>query len=669
MQKRAEQTTPVSEQSTPRRSVDSSSRGEHPLFNLQRAIGNQAALGLLEAKLTRESVDHRTYNHSPNLSSAGLRIQCLPKEMGTESKRVSESSVRVLLVDDDASTVGPGQMRKRDFLARLRVSVCNTANEALAEAGRTVEGCPYIEKWLSFYSEQNPAHIERALRKYAPETIGATSAEEYIPAVERRVRRAVDTWVRTGQITGLPDEIAGMFGGGAGNAFDIIAGMLGSAVSAVFSGIGNAISSAASAVGGLFSGIGRALFKRRDGQTGAASDPQQLRSELGRGQHLDGRVSARMGAAFGHDFSDVRVHTDTRAAGLSDGLNARAFTIGSDVAFGSGEYRPGTLIGDALIAHELAHVMQQRGAASPQVAPLRPGDEATELYEQEADTAAANAVAGLYGGLQLRRPKASLLGMPRLQSCSKKQAPQIRVPSGGQVTPEQADQLLTQDPIIGPRIKDRVAKGRKAAGHTHELGTLDYLGAAQEKVYGDATNPRTGREYTIADISYEMMNAGGFTVGNEIYLHHPDPNQGFLDLMQNGKSFPIAVPPSRHPATIVHEDIHLYGSEAWRTLVGKAGNEGATEFFTRYLLSQQKNEEGGGAGMLTRDSYPAEYEAVKCLVSNSSTELLGDAYFSGTIEPLRQKVGAAKFNAWVAAMKSNNVAGAHSALGCGHGKD
>ena len=57
-----------------------------------------------------------------------------------------------------------------------------------------------------------------------------------------------------------------------------------------------------------------------------------------------------MGAAFGHDFSSVRVHTDSSDAALSDQLNARAFTIGSDIAFGSGEYQPGTMIGDALIA-------------------------------------------------------------------------------------------------------------------------------------------------------------------------------------------------------------------------------------------------------------------------------------------------------------------------------
>jgi hypothetical protein len=67
-----------------------------------------------------------------------------------------------------------------------------------------------------------------------------------------------------------------------------------------------------------------------------------------------------MEGAFGRSFTGVAVHTDGRAARLLSNLNARAFTVGEHVAFGGGEYRPVTMIGDALIAHELAQVVQQR---------------------------------------------------------------------------------------------------------------------------------------------------------------------------------------------------------------------------------------------------------------------------------------------------------------------
>jgi hypothetical protein len=63
---------------------------------------------------------------------------------------------------------------------------------------------------------------------------------------------------------------------------------------------------------------------------------------------------------FGKDFSHVRVHTDTRASESARALNARAFTVGQDVIFGSGQYSPGTGEGRKLLAHELTHVVQQR---------------------------------------------------------------------------------------------------------------------------------------------------------------------------------------------------------------------------------------------------------------------------------------------------------------------
>lgn len=64
-------------------------------------------------------------------------------------------------------------------------------------------------------------------------------------------------------------------------------------------------------------------------------------------------------ARFGTAFGGVRVHTDQGAQAAADTLNARAFTVGSDIVFGAGEYRPGTSAGRQLLAHELTHVVQQ----------------------------------------------------------------------------------------------------------------------------------------------------------------------------------------------------------------------------------------------------------------------------------------------------------------------
>ena len=72
------------------------------------------------------------------------------------------------------------------------------------------------------------------------------------------------------------------------------------------------------------------------------------------------------GAAV-HNFSDVRIHTDSRAAQSAQALNARSYTVGNDIVFAEGQYNTGTSSGRELIAHELAHVVQSRANPSSQV--------------------------------------------------------------------------------------------------------------------------------------------------------------------------------------------------------------------------------------------------------------------------------------------------------------
>ncbi len=79
------------------------------------------------------------------------------------------------------------------------------------------------------------------------------------------------------------------------------------------------------------------------------------------GQPLDAGTRAFMEPRFGHDFSQVRVHTDRQAAQSAQAVNALAYTVGRDVVFGEGEYKPETSEGRRLLVHELMHVVQQRG--------------------------------------------------------------------------------------------------------------------------------------------------------------------------------------------------------------------------------------------------------------------------------------------------------------------
>ena len=109
------------------------------------------------------------------------------------------------------------------------------------------------------------------------------------------------------------------------------------------------------------------------------------------GHRLDLGLRARMETAFGYEFGDVRLHTDPEADALSRAIHARAFTTGRDIFFREGEYRPNTTTGSELIAHELAHVVQQGGHDPAPGAPLA----ITEPHgaaEREADAAAQAAM-------------------------------------------------------------------------------------------------------------------------------------------------------------------------------------------------------------------------------------------------------------------------------------
>jgi hypothetical protein len=77
------------------------------------------------------------------------------------------------------------------------------------------------------------------------------------------------------------------------------------------------------------------------------------------GQPLDQATRAFMEQGFGHDFSCVRLHTDARAVDSARAVNALAYTVGRNVVFGAGRYSPATPAGRSLLAHELAHVVQQ----------------------------------------------------------------------------------------------------------------------------------------------------------------------------------------------------------------------------------------------------------------------------------------------------------------------
>jgi outer membrane protein OmpA-like peptidoglycan-associated protein len=100
---------------------------------------------------------------------------------------------------------------------------------------------------------------------------------------------------------------------------------------------------------------------------------------------------------FGHDFARVRVHHDRAAATAARAVSARAFTLGPQVVFGAGQYRPATVSGRRLLAHELAHVVQGPAAFLPRSAAAGAGFEVgskNDPQERDADRLADAVIGG-----------------------------------------------------------------------------------------------------------------------------------------------------------------------------------------------------------------------------------------------------------------------------------
>jgi hypothetical protein len=332
----------------------------------------------------------------PPGGGAGQRLQrsSLPELIAAISGKDREAEGG-LLVEDDAQTLTGGQMRKGDFMRRLRREVRRVAEEELRRAGRSARDCPYIDRMLGYYEDKSAEQLERSVRRYAPETRAMREASEYVPALAARLARGIARWASTGQMPeDIPDEA--------------MAALIGSR---------NGIIGAISALAGLRPRRKAMVLDHNPGRV----DGGALLRQLGPGVALEGAAQARMERALGHSFAAVRVHDDPRAAELSRELSARAFTLGPHIAFGAGEHRPGTPEGDALLAHELAHVVQQGTAVPHGEVPL--GAEHDPL-EHEADLAAASALTTLYRGADPRsraRAGRTNLRAPaglRLQRCS-----------------------------------------------------------------------------------------------------------------------------------------------------------------------------------------------------------------------------------------------------------
>ena len=139
-------------------------------------------------------------------------------------------------------------------------------------------------------------------------------------------------------------------------------------------------------------------YASESGETGVPGIVHEVLNSPG--QPLDKSTLAFMESRLGHDFSGVRVHTDSKAIEATQSVNALAFTVGHDIAFTRDRYSPQSESGRELLAHELVHVMQQSNAPSLHRMSLKI-NESGDQFEQEADRIAKDLKSPANGVRQL----------------------------------------------------------------------------------------------------------------------------------------------------------------------------------------------------------------------------------------------------------------------------
>ncbi|MEA2512197.1 MAG: hypothetical protein QOJ59_1684 [Thermomicrobiales bacterium] len=261
-----------------------------------------------------------------------------------------------LIVDDDADA-SPTQMRKGDFVGVVRAAVEASVTALLGEdqSGATAAE---IDRQFGRHAALPAAELEREIQTQVPSAASVPAAQLYVPLIVAQVAAGIE----------------------AGNEGD---------------GSAEAESASAPAGDDSLAGMGSVLRKARMETGNIPTDPRAVIARLGAGRPLDAAVRSGVGGALGQDLSGVRVHADGAGGRMADALNARAFAVGNHVGFAPGEYRPGTPVGDALIAHELAHVIQQGGSPASLGRSSASTDDAT--LEADADRVAVAAAGSLWG--------------------------------------------------------------------------------------------------------------------------------------------------------------------------------------------------------------------------------------------------------------------------------
>jgi hypothetical protein len=230
------------------------------------------------------------------------------------------------------------------------------------------------------------------------------------------------------------------------------------------------------------------------------------------GRPLDAGTRSFMEPRFNHDFGNVQIHTDSKAAESAKAVHAHAYTVGNHVVFGVGKYSPQSGEGRRLLAHELAHTVQQ-GGMNPSFAGKLEIGEAGDAYERQADMAAEGIA---------QEPGRGFAGLSSVGTSLQRDR---NTPSGGSTG------ASTASGVCGPNVGSALAAVLADVGATFTGWTAD------QKRQNCSALTHTGDDATggpVAEMAWDI---------NQLFLPHTAWLRGY--------PAPCATPPA--PASNVED--------------------------------------------------------------------------------------------------------------------
>ena len=356
---------------------------------------------------------------------------------------------------------------------------------------------------------------------------------------------------------------------------------------------------------------------------------QRIDGQQGSGQPLESNAQGEMEAAFGQDFSNVRVHTGSESEALNKDVQAKAFTTGQDIFFGSGNYAPGSADGKELLAHELTHVVQQGSAPAASAGPSRvtSPDDASEVE------AAKVAESVMQQGQVAREGEEE----EEVMMAREGEEEEVMMARQGEEIAQTAQKLGYK---IGSKGSKIILEGA-FEGRIFDVSAITVVNAAQmQKEWDD--------RYSVG--SYDGSN--GQAEGPDGPLEgfeDPDTHDIFINKDDQAVD------------TVPHELLHRHENGAVVAVMGANANEGVTEYLTQKAVS--------GFGFTPSSSYPQELKIAQKLANLVGDTAVETAYFDGDVGAIKESVDGAKglgvFDEIVDAMMNDDYGRAKNTLDTG----